>query len=113
MPRLTPDRREIKSARVGKHGSSPGNSVLEEPGSVCLCTREAPLSLRSANHYCDMEKLIKHEETSLQREEFLCLRAVQRPAVFHQTRMSLSERVTKWKKKKKVKWGRGKDVWEE
>lgn len=43
VPRLTPDRREIKSARVGKHGPSPGNSVLEEPGSVCLCTREGPL----------------------------------------------------------------------
>lgn len=72
VPRLTPDRREIKSARssgsrarVGKHGSSPGNSVLEELGSVCLCTREAPLSLRSVNHYHGLEKLIKHEETSL------------------------------------------------
>lgn len=42
VPHLTPDRREIKSGRVGKHSSSPGNSVLEDLG-VPVSAQERPL----------------------------------------------------------------------
>lgn len=57
---------------------------------MSVCAQERALC-DSGHFHHEMEKLIKHEEMSLQQEELLCLKGVQWPAVFLQTRMSLSE----------------------